>query len=479
MPEDTQTRSESGSPNNSAPETLAEAAKAVPAALVDLKKSISKEASRLAKTQQSIDLLHEKARVAAERAITLAEEAIPKLDKSIASGNEVARLLEESRIILGKLQAGAEETSKAQAQVAALAERVRADADDVSNQRSRTTATADDVDENGKTIAERSRHIEGSRKHADEVRTHIDNVLTDSKAQAARIEGVWNEAQDVLDRIRLELDQARDVRSAVEDERHASHAARQELETLLKDAHEATENAKASVTSAQEVEIKNNAALKQLAEQESRLSALGKEFEDIRLRIEALLPGATSASLATEFYKRAEEHEPLKNRWQWVFLGSLFAIFVIAIVEVYLHGNAHDTPAYDDLFRRFLNRLPIITPLAIAAWYSAIRSAQARQLEEEYAFKAATAASFDGFAKMMEDVPAGKDGETALGTLAANVLRILSASPQRIFHRDQSKEMPTGKLIGDVAGFPVEVIERLRAPARSDKGAGDLESPKA
>jgi hypothetical protein len=370
-------------------------------------------------------------------------------------------LVSEQRVALTSIKEEAKEAIQSHGQLLGLLERAREDAKEMGEQKSRIAAAADKIDENGKTIEERSKHIEESRKHADEVRTHIDKALTDANAQLTVIDGAATSAAVSAQAADTSKTQAEAAYQAAKVEVGMVEFNRDEAKKLLKEIETARNEAAEKIESAEALEKKVKAALAELKAYQDQLKDMQAAFKEAQTKIENLLPGATSAGLATQFSNRAGEHTPTKVVWQWVLFGSLACLLGVAVAEFIAVGKMTTPPSYDELFRRFLERLPIVTPLAIAIWYSIVRAAQARQLEEEYAFKAATAASFDGFAKMMSQVPSQPDKEAPGTTLATNVLRILAASPQRIFHRTHEGELPASAFLSNAAGLPKEVMDRL------------------
>lgn len=132
--------------------------------------------------------------------------------------------------------------------------------------------------------------------------------------------------------------------------------------------------------------------------------------------MEALLPGASSAGLASA-YKALKDRfeEPIKNYTRG-FYGSLAVLFLGGLVLVsesvslsplsLKFVNASD---WEAMLRTLLTRIPIIVPIVWVAIFSATRRSQYERLQQEYAHKEALASSYESYKKQLQDLGVGTE----------------------------------------------------------------------
>lgn len=138
------------------------------------------------------------------------------------------------------------------------------------------------------------------------------------------------------------------------------------------------------------------------ADQRSKHQALAHQ-------IEALLPGATSASLASAYRK-------IKLGFTWPVWGYTL-VFFVATVSLLLLACATtvesfsfwpwnltlvSTPRWEDALRMMLVKLPLVAPLVWMAVFAANRRGQYERLRQEYAHKEALASSYESYKKQLQ-----------------------------------------------------------------------------
>lgn len=185
---------------------------------------------------------------------------------------------------------------------------------------------------------------------------------------------------------------------------------------------------------------------KELGGYEAELEGLIEASKKQLTTITDLLPGATSAGLAHAFDQRRQSFLKPSTRWQWLFVGSVTLLAFLALTG--LLGAVRDgVPlSYDELLRLWLARLPIAGALIWLALHSSQESALAKRLEEDYGYKAAIAASFQGFQKMMAETTVDAQSNTPLAKLCEDTLATLASSPGRIYDKHKLTVSPSGEL---------------------------------
>ncbi|MGC9337998.1 MAG: hypothetical protein ACP5EQ_07925 [Candidatus Cloacimonadia bacterium] len=158
-----------------------------------------------------------------------------------------------------------------------------------------------------------------------------------------------------------------------------------------------------------------------------KISTLHSEYEDLREKIEALLPGATGAGLAKSFYDRKTTLEKRINYASWVFYGAIGLLFVLGF-SVFKESIVASSPS--EILAIFLQKSPYFLGVLLLIEFSRRQYSSALKLEEDYAFKEATSKSFDGYQKAMAKQKIGE--KTLAETLGQNVLQILAERPGRL-----------------------------------------------
>jgi len=281
-------------------------------------------------------------------------------------------------------------------------------------------------------IATKSDHIQKAQEHADKVRADLDRALTAAMKQVTDAEGYNTKAQSAAESATKLLADVRTAKGAIDMDGAAAVTARKAAETamdLIKGLAEKTAEVKAS-----------------LAAYEKRLGELNTQCATQLKKIESLLPGATSAGLASSFDDRRKAFLKPQNRWQWLFVVSVLAIVAVTFTS-FLHGlQATIPPTYEELGRLWLTRLPLIGALVWLAMHASHESALAKRLEEDYGYKAAISSCFEGFKEQMSAIDTGVASSSALATLLKNTLDIIATPPGRIYEKHALAVSPTSEL---------------------------------
>lgn len=169
----------------------------------------------------------------------------------------------------------------------------------------------------------------------------------------------------------------------------------------------------------------------EIEERKEELGRLSEEASELRTRIELLLPGATSAGLASAFRERKEDFRKPRRVW-----GAIFMVAVLSLVAVaYINPATFEieAPDYQLLIPYFLERLPFVIPVIWLAIYAAIRHRQALQLEEEYAYKEALSKSFEGYKTQLLEIDADAAEKKHTLDLIHRTLNALALHPGRVY----------------------------------------------
>ncbi len=186
-------------------------------------------------------------------------------------------------------------------------------------------------------------------------------------------------------------------------------------------------------------------------EYEERLQVINTDYDSLFEKIEGLLPGATSAGLASSFKERTDiYYKPRRNS------DILFLICIVLLILVAIYNPIEmefDTPTLETLGSYFLSRLPFILPLVWLAVVARKRATYFLQLQEEYAHKETISKSFEGYKKQFSEIPSQDERDSALTKLGSCVVETLGRNPSKVFEnkKDHATISEARKLIEKLA----------------------------
>lgn len=132
-------------------------------------------------------------------------------------------------------------------------------------------------------------------------------------------------------------------------------------------------------------------------------------YEALNEQIESLLPGATSAGLATAYLEMKRSFDaPIRHASLvfYVAIGSLvFASILLAIDVVGLYYIKFvGITDWDSVLKSVVNKIPFYAPILWLAFYASKRRSEYQRLQQEYAHKEALAKSYDNYKKQIEEL---------------------------------------------------------------------------
>lgn len=287
------------------------------------------------------------------------------------------------------------------------------------------------IDGHQAVIVAKSDHIEQAQVHADKVRSDLDRQLTAGTQQATETEAQRARAEAAATSAQEHLSDAKSARAAVDSERAA-------VQNLAEEARAAFQAVTSLANRADSIE-------QRVGDYEAQLGKLLQAANERIATIDGLLPGATSAGLSRAFDLRRESFTQPSKTWQWVFVGSVGTLVLLALTGLLSVIFASTPLTYDELFRLWLARLPIAGALVWLALYASREAALAKRLEEDYGYKSAIAASFEGFHKQMSDIASQASPDSPLSQLCSNTLSTIASPPGRIYEKHALTVSPSAE----------------------------------
>ncbi|SDE36220.1 hypothetical protein [Kordiimonas lacus] len=220
-----------------------------------------------------------------------------------------------------------------------------------------------------------------------------------------------------------------------------------ELEELSEFYHEAfgQENEEGKIEGGLKNELQEKIqAYKDLAESHQ------KKFAAFEKRIEDLLPGATSAGLASAYADRRKTFEdPIKfnSRLFYAAMAGLFVIGFIFSVESIGEWPLKFTHATNlsELGSSFLLKLPFLGPLIWLAVFASKRRSEAQRLEQEYAHKEALAKSYESFKQQIHEL--GQENDVIMEQLLEAAIRVVAYNASATLDGKHGDKVPLQEAI--------------------------------
>ncbi|GJI93258.1 hypothetical protein [Duganella hordei] len=201
-----------------------------------------------------------------------------------------------------------------------------------------------------------------------------------------------------------------------------------------------------------------------------------EKYNAMYTRIETLLPGATSAGLATAYRALTRSFsEKIKMNTRF-FYAAVLAIPIIAIlfsVQSFaiwpLAVSFTPIKSYDELLRISLAKIPFVAPLVWLAIFASMRRSQYERLQQEYAHKEALAKSYESYKRQLDalQVP---DVDSLKKELIAKAIEAVAFNASTTLNGNHREALPAEALFDFIRDEKnVGVIERLKGLVSSEK----------
>jgi len=363
------------------------------------------------------------------------------VDGALAPDTEKAAraALAETEGLLAAINSTPTEMETAVAGVADLSTAAQAKLSEIGDVATAAVAARTQLNDAQAVVAAKSSHIQGAQEHADKVRAELDRLQTAAAQQATETEGMRARAQSASDSITEFLTAVRGYKTAAEGDLSATTAAR--------------DQAKVAAATTKALSDKADSIEERISSYEARLAELDEQSKAQLDSITALLPGATSAGLAYAFDDRRKTFLKPATRWQILFVGSLFSLALLALTGLWTVYTSGAQLGWDELARLWAARLPIAGALIWLALHASRESALAKRLEEDYGYKGAIAASFQGFQRLMADIGSAAPEGSPLSKLCSDTLSTLASPPGRIYDKHQLIVTPSTELASAATQF--------------------------
>jgi len=289
--------------------------------------------------------------------------------------------------------------------------------------------------------------IQEAQVESEKLRVEMKNIVETAKAEVVNIDNQKSRGQAASDdAVRLAAEMSTSKNTA---------------DTALATIAEALKSSQQSANSTKALADKAGGIESNISAYENRLKELILQSEQQLKTITGLLPGATSAGLASAFNSRAGTFNTPQKRWQWIFIASLLSLIALGATGLWHAITSHTVLSYDELVRLWLARLPVAGALLWLTLHAGRESALAKRLEEDYAYKSAIASSFEGFRQQMNEVGASAGDGTPLAKLCQDTLATIADPPGRIYDKHKLTVTPSQE-VARIATAVAEAWKQLK-----------------
>jgi uncharacterized coiled-coil DUF342 family protein len=372
----------------------------------------------------------------AESAKTLTSE-IGSLLKEMQSAKKQAdgarATITEIENLFKTMQAVYDQSLETRTQVSAAHEGIKSIGTSTTEVATRIEGIRIEAEQTQQLIAQKSVEIEEGRKHLETVRGELDAGVAEAQQSAAATEAQHQAARTGLESIN-------DINTSAQASLTSIEGVASSVAATRKQCDEHMSATKKLADIATETEIKIDAY-------ESTLAAFAAAGAERLKTIESLLPGATSAGLASAFQQRREHFKWPQRNWQGLFVLCVLGLLGLAGLEFNFVSDA-EALSFDRLGLSLLHRLPFALPLIWLAFYASHNAALAQRLEEDYSFKETVSRSFEGFRREMAELQSTVKPDSPMANLCTLTLNIITRRPGLIYEKHALTKTPIDVLTG-------------------------------
>ena len=150
-----------------------------------------------------------------------------------------------------------------------------------------------------------------------------------------------------------------------------------------------------------------------------------RRYDALNKQIESLLPGATSAGLASAYKEmRGSFAEPIRNAnrmFYWSIASLILVSFALSIESIsFTHISFVKLGDWESVLRSLTYKLPFYAPVLWLAYYASKRRSEFQRLEQEYAHKEALAKSYDSYRQQILQL--GSEDQSLMKELIAKAV---------------------------------------------------------
>lgn len=182
------------------------------------------------------------------------------------------------------------------------------------------------------------------------------------------------------------------------------------------------------------------------------------KIDELKNKIESLLPGATSAGLAFSYKTAKDEYATKISKTTCRFNLGIGLLFVVALVIIIWDAcNKPDISTVNSFLVYLSYRLLLISPIVWFTSYNALQNRHLFRLQEEYAHKKAIAESYEGFKRQVEKIDAIDEETTMLKDLLSSTINAIAFKASDVLDKKHKDVLgPYEKIFENASNFKVK-----------------------
>ena len=175
------------------------------------------------------------------------------------------------------------------------------------------------------------------------------------------------------------------------------------------------------------------------------------KYEALNLQIENLLPGATSAGLASAYREMKDSFEkPIRfaSGAFYAAIGVLVAGSILMAVSSITWERGvifNELGDWESVLRSLAYKLPFYGPAVWFAYYASKRRSEYQRLQQEYAHKEALAKSYDSYKKQIREL--GQENDEMLLSLLNKAIDAIAHNASQTLDGKHGDKMPLQEAI--------------------------------
>lgn len=181
---------------------------------------------------------------------------------------------------------------------------------------------------------------------------------------------------------------------------------------------------------------------------DSLITTQTDQYKVIKSNIESLLPGATSAGLASAYRELSISFNKPIEKYSKYFTISLIILLLVSgsltihsLLSTDFSSNIDGRNFINDIGVFLLQRLPIVLPIIWFAIFASKRRSEAERLKQEYAHKEALAKSYQSFKLQIEELDS-ENKEPLLEKLLAAAIETIAMNASSTLDKKHGDNAP-------------------------------------
>lgn len=258
--------------------------------------------------------------------------------------------------------------------------------------------------------------IDFFRKYKEEIES--------TQTSLEKINDFMSKHQETLENLPHQLEQAQQQSAEIEELNQNAVEVKQKIDGTRKDAENKQEEIKnfySDLLEGKEETEENPDGVRSIKDQIQIFQKNSEnQFNELKTKIEGLLPGATSAGLASS-YQDAQKEKKAKPLW----IGFITSLLVL--MGGYFYSFAYNSPPTD--LSTIAIRVTIGFPLIWIAWFCQRSISQMTRISEEYRHKEKIMRIYDGFSKQIEQSTDTEEAKTKKVDLISVIIGAIGKNP--------------------------------------------------